>query len=117
MSRRSIQIVCLLIIGGLYWQLVSATTGYGEPWDAPAYWSLAYPFSLVLSAIGGAFMRKSGWIAGVLITVSQLPVMLLNNGVGNLAVAGALFLSLLAIPAALVSALAGSLAGRFRPHP
>ncbi len=117
MSRRSIQIVCLLIIGGLYWQLVSATTGYGEPWDAPTYWSLAYPFSLILSAIGGGFMRKSGWLAGVLIIFSQLPVMLLNNGVGNLALAGVLFLSMLAVPAALVSALAGHLVGRLRPHP
>lgn len=116
MSRRLLQIVCLLIVGGLYWQLVSAVTGYGEPWDAPAYWSLAYPFSLVLSAIGGGFMRKSGWIAGVLITFSQLSVMLINNGVGNLAVAGALFLSLLAIPAALVAAVAGRLAVRLRPR-
>ncbi|UZK68034.1 hypothetical protein OKW76_08025 [Sphingomonas sp. S1-29] len=85
-------------------------TGAPEPWDAHAYWTLAYPASVALSAIAGRFLGKRAWLAGGVVTFAQAPVMWLNNGSGALWAVGLLFLTILAIPCALASALAG----RFR---
>ena len=106
----ALKLAGIAILAVAYWQLVSTLTGAPEPWDARAYWTLAYPASVALSAIAGRFLGKRAWLAGIVVTFAQLPVMWLNNGSGPLWAVGLLFLMMLAIPCALVSALAG----RFR---
>lgn len=102
----------MLAVGGFYWALVCRIAAVNEPWDAPAYWLGWYPLSIVLAAGMGSLLRKHGWMAGAAITVSQLPVMLINSGPGPLIAVGVLFLCILAMPAATASVLASRL--RFR---
>ena len=103
----------LFLASALCWLVACRLAGVREPWDAEAYWRWWVPASLALSAVAGWFWRKRGWLAGVLITVAQLPVVWIGNGeAGGLWAAGVLILALLALPAAAVSALAGELAAR-----
>ena len=109
------KLVALFAAATLYWVRVASAAGVAEPWDATAYWRLWYPLALLVSALAGWFFPRHGWLAGVTVIVAQLPVLLLAAGNGAaLWAAGVVFLTLLAIPAALVSALAGRLAARRR---
>ena len=114
MHALAVRAFTLLIIGGVYWQIVCQGTGAREPWDADTYWYLWYPISCLLSAIAGILFRKKGWLAGGIITFSQLPILWLNNGEGSLVAVGLLFLTLLAVPTIALSALAGWCAVRVR---
>lgn len=110
MTARSIQPFALLLVGLLYWQLVSQFSGAKEPWDAEGYWRIWYPGSLVLSALGGFVLRRRSWLAGVIVTLAQLPVMWVNTGFGGLLTVGATILCILAVPAVAVSMIGGRLA-------
>jgi hypothetical protein len=114
MRRLIVEIFSVLIVGTVYWQLFCQMTGALEPWDAPIYWSVGYPVSLVLSAIIGRFLGADGWLGGALVTLVQFPLMWLNNGIGPLWGVGLIFLIGLAIPCAAISALTGrfSMLGR-----
>ena len=98
MSGLLLRLPALLIVAAVYWQSVCLWTGRDEPWDAPAYWMLVYPVSMLLAAM-----------AGFVITLAQLPIMMINAGTGPLWVVGLIYLCVLAIPVAAVSALAGRL--------
>ena len=110
MTARSIQPLALLLVSLLYWQLVSQFSGAKEPWDADGYWRIWYPGSLALSALAGCVLRRRSWLAGVIVTFAQLPVMWVNTGFGGLLMVGATILCILAVPAVAVSAIGGRLA-------
>jgi hypothetical protein len=107
MRRLVVEIFVVAIVGTVYWQLFCQMTDTFEPWDTPAYWSVGYPVSLVLSGIAGRFLQTKAWLGGALVTLIQLPVMWLNNGIGPLWGLGLIFLIGLAIPCAAISALTG----------
>ena len=107
MRRLVVKILVVPLVGAVFWQLFCQMTGTLEPWDAPIYWGVAYPLSLILSAIIGRFLGAHGWLGGALFTLVQLPIMWLNNGTGPLWAVGLIFLVVLAIPCAAVSALTG----------
>lgn len=114
MNALSVRVFILLIVGDVYWQIVAQVTGAREPWDADAYWYLWYPISCFLAAVAGISFRKNGWLAGGIITFSQLPILWLNNGEGSLMAVGLLFLTLLAVPTVALSTLTGWCAVRVR---
>lgn len=115
-SRYPIQLLATLAVGMVYWWLTGRRAGVTEPWDAAAYWSVAYPLSLLLSALAGFRFRAHAWSAGAAITFAQLPVIALQGAVGPLLGAGLVILALLSIPAMGLAALAGRLARRRRRH-
>lgn len=102
-------LLALLCLGGLYWSAVCRLAAVDEPWDVPAYGHAWYPLSIALAAGVGLPLGKRGWMAGLAITASQLPVMLANSGTGPLIAVGVLFLCVLSVPAAAASWLAGVL--------
>jgi len=112
MRRWRSEIFALALFGGTYWQIVCLVWQVAEPWDAPLYWTVAYPLAVGVSGIVGWFLRSRGWIAGAVINLAQMPIILLNNGLGPLWAVGLLILILMTIPAASLSALAGRLAIR-----
>lgn len=116
MSVRIGKVLALLVVGGLYWQIVCEVTGASEPWDSLDYWRLWYPLSFAIAAVAGYFFGKDAWLAGGLITVVQLPIMWGNSEIGPLVGVGLLFLCILAVPTILVSAITGELATRNRPR-
>jgi hypothetical protein len=107
MRRLVGEILAVLLVGAVYWQLFCRMTGTLEPWDAPIYWGIGYPLSLILSAIIGRLLGAHGWLGGALFTLAQLPIMWINNGTGSLWVVGLMFLVVLAVPCAAISALTG----------
>lgn len=104
--------LALLAISGLYWQFVCEWTGVKEPWDSGRYWQIWYPVSIVLAVVGGYLLRKDGWLCGIIVVFAQLPILWINNGIGPLIAAGLLILAVSAVPAILVSLLAGRFAVR-----
>lgn len=121
MTSRSVLLGALIsaIVGIAYWAAVSGMLGGGEPWDASAYWTLAYPGALLLSAVLGFAMPVRAWVWGVIVVFAQVPVVVAVSGAGPLLLAGVLYAAVLAIPAALVSGIAGWTRRRMRgaaPH-
>lgn len=104
MSNRLGWLAICLLVSLAYWQLISGVLNVDEPWDSPAYWTIAYPLSLVLSAGFGAVAQRNGWLAGIVVTLAQLPVVLLNSGLGPLLPIGVVLTLFLALPAAAASA-------------
>lgn len=94
-------------IGIAYWSVASGMAGGGEPWDAPAYWTLAYPGALLLSAVLGFAMPTRAWLWGLIIVFAQMLVVIAVSGLGPLLMAGVLYAAVLSIPAALVAAVSG----------
>jgi|GEM_PF-725753 len=101
--------------GLVYWLLVSLAMGGGEPWDAPGYFSVAYPGALLLAALVGGVFPTRAWLWGAVIVLAQVPVVvLMAGGAGSLLLAGLLYALLLALPAVAASALGGALSRRLR---
>lgn len=106
MTNRSVAFgACIAaVIGIAYWAVASGMAGGGEPWDAPAYWTLAYPGALLVSAVLGFAMPARAWLWGVIVVFAQVPVVIAVSSAGPLLLAGVLYAAVLSIPAALVSA-------------
>lgn len=94
-----------LLIGLVYWSAYSAIVATNEPWDGPNYWSAAYPGSMVIAVALGFVWRRRAWITGLSLTYAQLPIMLVNTGLNQLAFFGVAILTLLSIPVILVAAM------------
>ena len=113
MRSRRLQVVLVSLGALIFWLFVSVSGGVREPWDAPTYWTFAYPLALAASAVLGFFSRLQPWLVGVLLVVTQLPVIVVGAGIGSLIWAGAGFTCLLAIPA-IILAWAGRRLRRLR---
>lgn len=100
----------LAIMGTGFWSFVAAAAEATEPWDASAYWTLAYPLSLMAAVVVSFGMERRAWMVGLVLTMSQLPVMLVLGLAGSMTAFGLVFLITLAAPAMVVSALSGWLA-------
>lgn len=110
MHRLYLHIFALAALGLIYWQIVCLTWQVTEPWDAPVYWTVAYPLAVAVSGVVGWFLRSHGWLSGTVINLAQMPIILLNSSMGALAAVGLLFMILLTVPAAALSAWTGRLA-------
>lgn len=113
-TRVTVAACIAAVIGIAYWATASGLAGGGEPWDAPAYWSLAYPGALLVSAVLGVAMPARAWLWGPIVVFAQVPVVIAVSGAGPLLLAGLLYAAVLSIPAALVSASAAWARGRMR---
>lgn len=102
-SRVASGAMVAVLAGLAYWTLVSAMSDGVEPWDAPAYWTLALPGALALSALLGAWAPKRGWAWSAIVMLVQVPVVNALAGAGPLLVVGLLYAAVLAVPGALVS--------------
>lgn len=102
----------ILISGLIYWKLTCLWSGSEEPWDSDRYLTLWYPVSIILSAVGGYLLGKRGWISGAVINFAQVPIVIINNGIGPLLAAGLLILVFMAIPPIIIAFLTGRYAAR-----
>ena len=110
MPIRSMRMLAVLVSALTYWEIVSHVTGAAEPWDASAYWRLWYPASRALSALAGFWLRRHADMAGAILTFAQLPILQPNTGFTGLWPLSVAMLTLLALPAIALSALAGRIA-------
>jgi len=63
-----------LKVGVVFWVLVAWRTPGGEPWDAPAFWTVVYPIALGIAAVLGACFPRRAWLWGLLLMALQVPV-------------------------------------------
>lgn len=101
-----------LKVGVVFWVLVAWRTPGGEPWDAPAFWTVVYPLALAIAAVLGACFPRKAWLWGLLLMVLQVPVVAVMSGVGPLSLAGVVYALVLALPAMAIAAVAGALRRR-----
>ena len=106
-------LLAVAVLGAGYWSLVAGLTQVSEPWDAESYWALAYPLSILMAAVAGAAFDRRAWLAGPILTMGQLPLLLVQGGGGRMIAFGLLLLVVLAIPAAIVSGCSGWLTRRW----
>lgn len=92
-----------------YWAMVCGVSDVREPWDASGFAYVWYPLSIAGSAIAGCRLGHRGWLAGLAMTFSQLPLWWLQAGIGPMIGIGLPFLAVLAIPPAMVASLVGRL--------
>lgn len=80
--------------------------GRVEPWDAPSYWSVAYPLAIALSgALGWAFPERA-WRWALTLFLMQGVVMAARGAGLSMAPLGAVLLTILALPAIGAAAFA-----------
>lgn len=111
-SPRILHFALITAAAMLYWLAVALGTGVREPWDSAIYWTIAYPLSLAMAALSGFVLRRHAWLAAILITFAQFPVMMLTGGAGTLWMAGVLILIVLSLPAIVIAAMAAFIARR-----
>ena len=112
MNVNAVKLGLILVSGLTYWQLTCLWSGNGEPWDSDRYLPQWYPVSIILSAVGAYLLGKRGWISGAVITFAQVPIVIINNGIGPLLAAGLLILVFMAIPPIIISFFTGRYAAR-----
>jgi hypothetical protein len=104
-----------LVLGAALWVATSMLTGRREPWDASAYWAVAYPLAILASAVLGYIYPERAWRWPFAVFVAQfISMCVLNGELGNLWPLGLLLFAVLALPALLATTLAARLAGRSR---
>ena len=103
-----------LKVGVVFWGLAAWRTPGGEPWDAPAFWTVVYPIALVIAAVLGACFPRHAWLWGLLLMLLQVPVVAVMSGVGPLLLAGLVYALVLAVPAMAIAAAAGALRRRLQ---
>lgn len=103
-----------LVIGLAYWQIACLLSNVSEPWDAPNYWVIEYPLSLLLSGATGLLIGRTGRFAGLMFTLAQLPILISVAGFDSLVFAGFLLLLGLSVPALGISAFCAYIAERRR---
>ena len=104
-----------LKVGVVFWLLVAWRTPGGEPWDAPAFWTVVYPIALGIAAVLGACFPRHAWLWGLLLMALQVPVVAVVSGFGPLLLAGLVYALVLAVPAMAIAAAAGALRHRLAP--
>ena len=99
MSRTtSIAIACAIVLGLALWTAAALLGHRAEPWDAPSYWTIAYPAAIALSgALGFAFpQRPWRWVLALMFM--QLPVMILGGSGFSLLPMGLILMAVLSLP-------------------
>lgn len=97
----------LSLFGGLLLWTLTAVIGHRrEPWDAAAYWTIAYPLAILFSAMLGAFYPLKPWRWAATIIFSQLVVMIAGGSDFSLLPLGLVLLALLALPAIAAASFA-----------
>lgn len=102
-SKTLVPILISLISGGALWTATAVYGGKIEPWDCPAYWSVAYPVAVVWSGVLGGLFPRGAWRWALLVMFSQAPVMAMRGAGYGLFVLGTVLIGVLAVPAVLMA--------------
>lgn len=101
-----------LLAGLALWGATAAAEQKAEPWDAELFWTLSYPLSVLFAGLFGYAFPHRPWRWALVITFSQLLVMLPGaSGIGLLPL-GLFFLAILSLPAVGLALIAGWLGRR-----
>ncbi len=109
--------VVAAVAGMALWIGASALSGRREAWDAPIYWSAAYPAALVLCALLGWLWPRKPWRWALALFLFQFVGMAIRNGeLGGLWPLGLILFAVLSLPGMLVAHVAARLKARTGPE-
>lgn len=105
-----------VLVGAGLWLFVTQQAGGREAWDAPGYWQVAYPLSLLACGVLGALSPRKPWRWPLLLFIAQAATLFVRAGeLGNLwPLAIAMFL-VLSLPGVALALLGAWLRGRVLP--
>ena len=113
----SLPLLIALVAGMLLWLLAAMASGRREAWDAPEYWTVAYPLALLVAAVLGGCFPERPWRWALAIFLGQFLAMTLRNGeLGGLWPLGLVLFGVLALPALVLAVGAARLRRRFFPQ-
>ena len=89
--------------GALLWLATAALTGEREAWDSSAYWTIAYPLSIVLAGVLGyqAPENPARWALAVML--AQAVALAFTAGGFGLLPLGMILFGVLALPGIAVA--------------
>lgn len=94
-------------VGFTLWFATSVLTGRREAWDASAYWTLAYPLSLLTCALLGYSYPDRPWRWALALFQAQFIAMCVRNGeLGNLWPLGMVMFAVVGLPGIAVARIA-----------
>jgi hypothetical protein len=100
-----------VVAGGLIWGWVAAADERTEVWDAPQFWTLAYPLALAACCILGFAWPERPWRWAIVVFVMLLAVMLGQATAAGSSLSilpsGLIVLAVLALPGAAIASFAG----------
>jgi len=101
------------VVGAALWVAVSMMSGRGEAWDSSAYWALAYPLAILVSALLGYFYPERTWRWPLVLFAAQFVAMVVRSSeLGGLWPLGLVMFGILSLPAVLAARLAARLGRR-----
>lgn len=103
-----------IVAGLVLWTLTAALGGRNEPWDAPGYWSVAYPLAIALSGVLGYLFPERPWRWALVLMSMQGVVMLFNGSGLGLLPLGLIVLGVLSLPAVGLASFAANRSRRRR---
>lgn len=109
MTKRGavVPLTVAFVFGAALWFIASALTGKREAWDASAYWAVAYPVAIIVSALLGYFYPERPWRWAIVLFEAQALAMCIRNGeLGNLLPLGVVLFAVIALPAVVAAKLA-----------
>lgn len=106
-TRRSWLAWTIALAGGAgLWLATAALSGRTEAWDAPGYWSIAYPLSIALAAALGWWFPERTWRWGLSVMLVQAVVLMISASSFGLLPLGLMMFAVLALPAVWAAHLA-----------
>ena len=101
------------LAGVALWIGASVLSGRREAWDAPIYWSVAYPAALLACALLGYLWPQKPWRWALALFLFQFVGMAIRNGeLGGLWPLGLIVFAALSLPGMLVAHAAAALRRR-----
>jgi peptidoglycan/LPS O-acetylase OafA/YrhL len=94
-----------IVAGTVLWVLTAVLGGRNEPWDAPVYWTVAYPVAIVLAGVLGYAFPQRPWRWAVVLMFTQVAVVLFGGSGFGLLPLGLIFLGILSLPAIALASL------------
>jgi hypothetical protein len=102
-----------VLTGMVLWFAAMTSSRTREPWDDPAYWSLAYPAAIVACGLLGFFFSNRPWRWPLALFCGQFLAMILRAGaLGNLWPLGLLLFLVLSVPGIAIAKLGARLNAR-----
>lgn len=86
------------VLGLVLWTATAMLGKRIEPWDSPAYWTLAYPAAVVLCGLLGFVFPERPWRWALTLMSMQLFVMLAGGSGFSLLPMGVIVMAVLALP-------------------
>lgn len=102
-------------VATVLWIIANWVSRTSEPWDSQNF-GIFYLLALGIAAGFGYVFPSRAWLWGVIIIFAQLPVMLVQSGVGPLTPLGIIILAGLSLPAALVASACARVARWWQRH-